>query len=185
MLCFSRYVVNSRYAVMICLTCGHLALGCTTQNSSQAKVVDIWLGKSSETVAGITWPTFNGRKLSLAQFVGHYTVNVNMPSGKTVSVETYSLSITERDGVVAYVTLTPLEKPVAFKDALTALERSASTLGIDKQDLVRQRIEEWKRVSPMFSVSTGGDLPGGGSVYYAIKPRRNRVEWILVIDLSQ
>jgi len=174
-----------------------VCVGCSSNMRSQRPVVEVWLGEPIESVRKRS--AFSGAlgDLSLKQ---PCTIRVHLCDESVYGTDTSSVVVSEKDGVVRHVSITPLERTIDYQEAIQKAEGIIAELVKDndmkyKGDKespieIANTIKKWKEnTDPVFAVSIMlNSEPFKASGFLEIKPydvtETHRKQWYIVLTLS-
>jgi hypothetical protein len=151
--------------------------------------VQITLDQPVAKIEGVAWPTTNRQLDDIQVIDADADITIHFPSGLRYSTFSRATFLSQRDGVVWNVTLTPLAETVSFEKALARVKAITKELGVEKNDLVAGKLRSYKANPPkwedMQSKPLGCEMEKGISLFIEIKPHWSEPDkWFLSCDFS-
>jgi hypothetical protein len=125
--------------------------GCTQQRPTQliAKLtVQLSLGQSVAKMEGVAWPTTNLELDESNAIDTDADFTIHFPSGRKYSTFSRATFLSQRNGVVSDVTLTPLAETLSFQQALARVKAIAEELGVLQNDMISDKLRNYETNPP-------------------------------------
>ena len=158
----------------ICLISG--LSGCSSSRDNMSTALLVELNGPVSHCSGFEWP---GGEAAPAETYTHEklcTLVLRLPSKTSVRTEARLVIIDQARG--------PLKETTGFESALDRLEGIVRELRMQDQKQVREALEEWKRKTPEFSVSTRGVVEERVGLFMEIKRHGDAGQWFIALTYN-
>lgn len=163
-----------------------LLLGCaeTNRNSAVEEIaIQVSLNKPVKDIVGHAWPETGETRMEFTAIEHQHSLTVVFPTSRKWTSPSQLTFLSQEDGILLEVVVTPLRTATTFSSALSNLRETADTLGVSQDKTVVERIGDWSRVpptwSPFASKPLGCEVEHGIAFFAEIKPSPEDGKWYL------